>query len=290
MRRASELGPGLGGARRSATPDERDAIARQFEAFGEALPAFIAIETEWVDRQAKLFEAGEYPDKGVAVSVQDLGALAATFDLPVPVLIEHAESPLQLGYLTGVQQVGRELFGNLALTKEADALVRKSGASSLSLGLSPDLREIIEVSLVRNPRVESARMFSGSVRFSANLELSDGPSFRHDYERLKAEHRAEDTERQVQGLVRAGKLCPAQAAEAKALLMTEDVVEFGNDRRPVRQLLLDLLSKQPPMHLFAEVAPNPHAADNLLLPEEAAFYQRHFPEVSLEEIAKRKTR
>jgi hypothetical protein len=38
----------------------------------------------WVERKAKLFEAGEHPDKRIIVSDEDLVALAAAFSEPVP--------------------------------------------------------------------------------------------------------------------------------------------------------------------------------------------------------------
>ena len=114
----------------------------------------------WVRRRAKLFEAGDYPDKGISVSDADLAALVEGFSGPVPVLIEHSESPLELGFLTEVSREGRELHGTVSLSTEADALVRRSGARGLSLGLAPDLRSIREVSLVRRPRVSGAGFFS----------------------------------------------------------------------------------------------------------------------------------
>ena len=71
--------------------------------------------TAWVTREAKLFEAGAYPDKGIEVSEEDLTALVEGFAAPVPLLIEHAESPLQMGFLTSVVRKGRELLGRLSL-------------------------------------------------------------------------------------------------------------------------------------------------------------------------------
>ncbi|RYG24586.1 hypothetical protein EON82_10240, partial [bacterium] len=91
-------------------------------------------QSGWVQRRAKLFEAGEYPDKGILVTDEDLIALAEGFSRPVPVLIEHAQSPLELGFLTAVERSGKDLFGTVSLSQEADALVRKSGARGLSLG------------------------------------------------------------------------------------------------------------------------------------------------------------
>src|SRR5687767_10849414 len=123
----------------------------------------------WIERSAKLFEAGEFPEKGVSITPEQLAGLAGAFQDPVPVLIEHSESPLELGYLTSVQVMGDELFGTVSFTPEAHVLVERSGARSLSLGLTPDLTRIREVSLVRNPRIESAQLFSGGPVFWGEL-------------------------------------------------------------------------------------------------------------------------
>ncbi len=215
---------------------------------------------EWVERRAKLFEAGDFPDKGVTVTAAHLEAWVRNFANPVPVLIEHAESPLQMGALRAVEREGDVLFGVVALSPEADALIEKSGAGALSLGISPDLLAIREVSLVRNPRVKDARLFFVTP--------------------------AED----LNAYVRQGKLLPAQVPFARAILGASQSVEFGGDRKPLRQLLIAMIERQPPHALFAETAPVPSGdfSSTLMLPEEAAFYRRHFPDVSLEEIAKRR--
>lgn len=261
----------------------------------------------WITRRAKLFEAGEYPDKGVTVTADHLSGLAATFSDPVPLLIEHAESPLQMGFLTGVFSEGAELFGTVSLTPEADALVEKSGARSLSLGLAPDLSSIREVSLVRNPRIESARLFGGDVQFEGMIDDGDdGDDFSFsspsipsipsspspattNLEREWTRLREAKVDQQLDELVRGGRLCPAQVQFAKALLMAEDTIEFDGETKPVRQLVLALLERQPKSTLFSEIAPAPvDHSEHLVMPEEAEFYRRHFPEVSLAEIAKRR--
>lgn len=264
----------------------------------------------WIERRAKLFEAGAYPDKGVVITPDHLDAIAAAFDAPVPVLIEHSESPLELGFLTKVEALDGELFGTVSLSREANDLVERSGARSLSIGLSPDLTEIREVSLVRNPRVPDAQLFH-VMSFSGNLEdgmwradpaqgaacsacpdTDDASLWRSRYEQLLAQHRREHAGRQVEEFVRAGKLCPAQAPFAKALLQAEDTIEFGEDMASVRELLIAMIERQPPLQLFAALAPSAHQDANaaLLLPEEAEFYRKHFPDVSLDEIAARKAR
>ena len=245
----------------------------------------------WVERQAKLFEAGEYPDKGIAVSDDDLAALVRGFSEPVPVLIEHAESPLELGFLTAVTREGKELHGTVALSREADALVRRSGARGLSLGLSPDLRSIREVSLVRRPRVAGAGFFSGGqyVEFSGSLLSTPDPSSSPGAGLALAEPlgRGDEEGSPLARLVREGRMVPAQVPFAEALLACESVVEFSGDKRPLRELLIALLERQPPLALFGQTAPALSVPDRpaTMLPEEAAFYTRHFPGVPLSDIA-----
>lgn len=269
---------------------------------------------QWIERRAKLLEAGEYPDKGVTISAENLAALAASFKRPVPVLIEHGESALQLGQLTQVEALGKELFGTVRLTKEANSLLRASEARSLSLGLTPDLREIREVSVVKRPRVAGAQLFSVagsaserdveesgsregvvSAEFAKLGELrspSDETDWQGQFEALSSSNRKAEAQRAVDGFVREGRLCPAQAPYAEALLEREDVIEFDGDSKPLRQLLIAMIERQPPMALFSALVPEPDLASQatsaLMLPEEAAFYRKHFPDVSLEEIALRR--
>ena len=248
----------------------------------------------WIERGAKLFEAGEYPDKGIAVSEDDLAALAAAFTGEVPVLIEHADSPLELGFLTGVTRSGRELHGTVAFSPEADALVRRSGARGLSLGLSPDLRTIREVSLVRKPRVAGAGLFSegGYVAMAGELGESgkQAEGAKTSTPQVPPFVPQGEPSPDLSRLVREGRMVPAQVPFAEAILACENVVEFSGDRRPLRELLIAMLERQPPLALFGQTAPvqaDP-GRPTTMLPEEAAFYRRHFPGVPLTEIAEAK--
>lgn len=280
QRRAAQLGPGLHGRRRTADEAERAELCLAFRQAGLAAPEYLDRETTWVERRAKLFEAGDFPDKGVTITLDTLRTLEKRFDLPVPVLIEHADSPLELGYLIEVEAVGSELFGTIALTAEANALVEKSGAQALSLGLSPELDAIREVSLVRNPRVSDAKLF-----FAGPLEPSQ--DWQSRYEKLQDQLRQETAERDAESLLKQGRLTPAQLPFAIALLQADDTVPFGCERAPVGRLLRRLLEARPASPLFGEIAPGPaqdHSA-TLMLPEEVDFYRRHFPDVSLEQIA-----
>lgn len=268
-RDAAKLGPGWRGTREPGGAARRQALASAFRAENQEPPPYLEQELEWVERPAKLFEAGDYPDKGVTISPADLAEMARRFDLPVPVLIEHSESPLELGYLTDVRAEGGELFGTVALTPEADALIRRSGARALSVGLSPDLKEIREVSLVSRPRVASAQLFhQGSL-------LGQEPC-----------PEAKEAARQ---LMASGRLTPAQLPFAEALLSAPEAVAFSGGLRPVRELALDLLRHGPRLALFGELTPEPSgAAQPSLDPEVEAFYRRHFPDLSLSEIAQRR--
>lgn len=299
LRRAAEAGPGYRGRREAASLESQTALAAEIAQSGESPPAYLGAHANWVDRRAKLFEAGDYPDKGVTISASDLRNLVEAFDLPVPVLIEHAQSPLEIGFLTQVEATGHELFGNLALTEEADALIRKSGARALSLGLSRDLGKIQEVSLVKVPRVPSAKLFGGEIRFWSALELrpeetAPAPEdargdWRTKFHELSARVDAELAERKIEQWLHEGRLFPAQAPLARILMQTPGSIDFDGESRSVPQLVAEFMERQPPHRLFSELAPaGPAGSEALFLPEEAEFYRRHFPDVSLDVIAARK--
>lgn len=291
------MGPGHRGKRDPSNAVERSALAA---ALSDDAPAYLHTEHTWIDRRAKLFETGEYPDKGVSVTPDMLQALDANFDLPVPVLIEHARSPLELGYLTSIEVVGEELFGNVALTVEADALLAKSGARSLSVGLSGDLSSIREVSVVSNPRVADARLFSGSLEpcgpCNSGVEPLPQPlpsaSQPDSGQALRAQERGAGTDAEVfiARCIRDGRLVPAQAEFARLLLQTPGAITFGERSVSVAEIFERLIERQVPHRLFSELGREgvQDYSEHLLLPEEADFYRKHFPEISLDDIAQRK--
>lgn len=262
--------------RENLTAEQKAALAGEMQQSGLGAPPYLNATYEWIERSAKLFEAGDYPDKGMSVCEEQLLALQQAFDLPVPLLIEHASSPLELGYLTDVRVQGRELYGTVTLTSEANALVERSGARSLSLGLSQELDRIAEVSLVQNPRVPSARLFREGPTFSG--ELLDRP-----------EADAADLARKW---MREGLIRPCQEPYVRALLSAgEPDARFGHAGLSPRWLITKFVSLQQPHGMFEQRAPaKPPLEDysnQLLMPEEAEFYRRYFPDVSLDEIARR---
>ena len=247
----------------------------------------------WIERRAKLFEAGEYPDKGVLVTETHLRQWSERFRGRVPILIEHAESPLEIGFLAELEPKGDELFGTLHLTPEANALIERSGARSLSLGISADLKEIREVSLVRNPRMASAQLFADGMRwFDDVVQIQPEASFdfRAEYDRMVAERREAEADRRVEELIREGYATPAQAPMLRPLLASAGSVSFDSGGGEVAELVVRLL-RHGVRHRFTErVAPAMPIDDSshLMLPEEADFYRAHFPDVPLADIAKRR--
>ncbi len=259
-------------------------LAKALAEGGLRPPPYLGKPRKWTERRAKLFEAGDYPDKGVRVTREQLVGLAERFDLPVPILIEHAKSPLELGYLTKVEADGDDLVGTVSLTAEADALIRESGAQSLSLGLSPGLDEIREVSLVRRPRVPSARLFGGEPVFTAPFQEETG--WEDKYRSLRQEQARDKAMRKVADYLQAGRLVPAQTAFAETLLCEQQDVVFDGDTVPLARLVERLIESGVPHGLFRETRGPRPPAEPSLDPEARAFYERHFPGLDLGEIAR----
>ncbi len=251
-------------------------------------PPYLDLDPKWIERRAKLFETGDYPDKGITITSRDLVRLVANFDLPVPIWIEHSESPLELGYLTEVSCEDGELFGLLALTEEANALIERSDARALSIGLSADLSIIREVSLVRFPRVASAQLFSDAIVIESEVKF--GIDWHEKYEVAMQHQRDKDATEQIQSWVAKGQITPAQAPFATALFAQEAGIQFGGGLVPIRDLVAKLIAAQPRHGMIGEAAPQPieDTSNVLMLPEEAAFYRKHFPDVSLEAIAQKR--
>jgi len=111
--------------------------------------------------RALLLKTGEYPDLGVSVGVDTLETLVRNF-LPVPVLLEHLETPFRLGEVLRVWREGDTLYGELSLYDEAQALLERWGLKSLSVGLTGGLTRLLEVSVTARPRVREARLLNSA--------------------------------------------------------------------------------------------------------------------------------
>ncbi len=221
-----------------------------------------------IERHAKLFEAGSYPDRGIEITEDDLDRIAGA-TAEAPIRIEHTSTPFDgaLGVLKSVYRKGRELFGKLCFTKAAWELVKAANARRLSVAIRKDLSGIAEVSLVREPRIADAAVFSEeNVRITSDAEIlldaefSDDPiqPAKPDAEvlRLRRQLIDRDADARIDDLKRAGKLAPAAEVFARAILTSGDasVITFGGSATPVSEVFLWFLQSQPKVIEFAELA------------------------------------
>lgn len=241
--------------------------------------------TDTVIREAKLFEAGDYPDRGIEITEEDLDRIAGGTSC-APVRIEHAPSPFDgaIGVLKSVYRRGRELFGQLEFTRAAWELIRQAGARRLSVAIARDKSSIAEVSLVRTPRIPDAAVFSAGAALQlaeTDIDLEAGFSEQQSTEsvpavedsecdRLRRELTRHRAERTVDKLMRAGKLTPGSATFALALLEADlsNTVTFADAPVPVAELFRRFIEAQPKVIEFAELA----GAD--AVPEEPGIFEK----------------
>jgi hypothetical protein len=182
--------------------------------------------------------------------------------------------------------VGKELFGRLAFTRPAWELVKSSGARKLSVGLKRDKSSLVEVSLVRNPRIADAAVFAGEEvhcfetdiehlceKGDCSMEVDEKDKRIEELETLL---RAKDVEVKVDELKRAGKLVPAAEKFARAILMAPSGHQVSFDDRdiPVSDLFLAFLENQPKAVEFSELAKASGEETVDLVPEARALYEK----------------
>lgn len=245
----------------------------------------------WVVREARLLEVGVYADKGVAITPEVLSRLVQGFCAPVPLWVEHRPSPIVFGWLVSVWHDGAVLWGRVALYPEADALLRRLRVRSLSVGLSRDLRRILEVSLTGFPRIPSAQLFA----FHAPLmEVLSMERSEMSQEQVRLEARIRELEQalrqhevreRVQRWVQAGQLLPSQVPFAEAILSLSDAsVQFSGGSVSVAELFAQFVESQPPKALLGELASVPEAEPTTLSREALEFLRRVFPDMNPDEI------
>jgi hypothetical protein len=131
-----------------------------------------------VVREAKLFEAGQYPDRGIEFTEADLDAVVAGFKPGgVPVRVEHGMSPWdgKMGRVVAVWRAGRDLMARISWPRAVWDFLCAMGTKSLSVGFDYRSRRLVEVSVVDKPRVLTARAFGDSVLvFSAAISCETG--------------------------------------------------------------------------------------------------------------------
>ncbi len=209
-----------------------------------------------IEREAKLFEVGSYPDRGIEISEEDLDRIIANTS-DAPLRIEHSATPFDgaLGVLKSVYRKGKELFGKLCFTKAAWELVKAANARRLSVAILKDKSGISEVSLVREPRIADAAVFGDSEAVRLESELC--ADFSGTDEVLRRELADKDAQIAIDQLKRDGKIAPAAEVFARAILRSEDsrTITFADQPTPISQVFRWFLDSQPRVIEFSELAP-----------------------------------
>ena len=231
------------------------------------------MSTELVERVAKLFSAGSYPDRGIEIDEGDLDRITESH-APVPIKVEHTETPFQIGTLERIWRIGKDLFGKLVFSKAAWELIRESGARGLSVAIKRDKSGLTEVSVVRQPRIADAVLFSDeSVGFSFDIDGGEEMSetkqveFSERVSELEQQLKSREVDGRINSLKRAGKLAPAGEGLARVLLSAGDaqVVTFADGtEKPVAETFLAFLEAQPKVIEFSELA---HSSSESEIPE-----------------------
>ncbi len=244
---------------------------------------------EIIERIAKLFEAGEYPDKGISVTEADLDRLAEGFH-EAPVKVEHQDTPFDgaIGVLKRIWRQGKDLMGYIGFSPQAWAFIDRAGARRLSIALAKDISEIREVSLVRSPRVAGAQVFDDRIELDGIL--SDVPthdeseaakmamevdSLQKENARLEMELHMKEVDTAIERFKRAGKVIPALEDIARAILIhgQAKTINFGGETLSPAELFSKYLNNMPALISFAEQA---EARDNAesLSPEQIQLFKK----------------
>lgn len=203
-----------------------------------------------IERDAKIFEAGEYPDKELTVTEEDLDEMVGNFT-ETPVKIEHTDSPLDpLGTVKRIWRKGSELFARLAFPGDLAAFLKRRGIRKLSVALYRNPLRLAEVSLVLSPRVADAAMFGREV----SAEMSDERE--KEIAELRFALRARDVEARIAELKAQGKIVPASEAFAREILLQGDgKITFGEGESTIAEMFERFLDAQPTVIAFGELAP-----------------------------------
>lgn len=121
---------------------------------------------DWVEYEGTVFEAGDYPDKGVSFTPAELTAAASAF-APVENDLEHKNTIFdgKLGGLSDVRAAdgGARLVGKLRIPKWLHS-VNSGEPLKVSLAWDADKR-IVGNALTLNPRIKSAQVAAAFTEF-----------------------------------------------------------------------------------------------------------------------------
>ena len=217
-------------------------------------PEILTLADGETERDAVLLECCTLADKRLTITEADLDGIVSRFTSPVPVKLEHIDTPLDpLGTVQRVWRDGKRLLGKIALPPDVAALVRARGCKALSCGLSREPLALAELSLVLKPRLAAATLLSDS-------DQAELVRLRAEADMLRAErvsHRLAQVDSQVVALKLAGKLVPASEAAARVLLGVDDlavVTLASGGTQAVSAAFLTYLAAQPVVITLGELA------------------------------------
>jgi hypothetical protein len=184
----------------------------------------------------KIFEAGDFADKGINVSDDDLEKAVAAFGAPVNGDYEHVDGLLngQLGKLVEISRKGSELFGVYSMPKWLHE--KTGGKVKVSVAIDRAKKTISGIGLTLNPRIADAELIAA---FSANQKQDDSETERTGKKKMNLLQKLAaffsgltEAERDV---IATGEVDPAKfgatpspIAEPKTVEPTV-VVKFSND-------------------------------------------------------------
>lgn len=193
-----------------------------------------------VEREAKLFEAGEYPDKDFSITEDELDSIVANHPAEgIPVKIEHESTAFdgKLGVVKSVYRKGRELLGRIAFPKPAWDFIDSAGAKKLSAGLKRDKSRLLEVSIVGHPRIADAQIFKDTdavVRFSTDVtwDASDAepvtPAVPNTTPKQEVKHMPDTTNMSVADAMKVIQSLRPDSPEARAIFdAAQQLVNFS---------------------------------------------------------------
>ena len=131
------------------------------------------IDGDYVVRSGKVFELGEWADKGFALNEAEADAAIAAFT-PVENDLEHRSTILdgKLGKLDSIKRVGTEILGSVRVPKWLDAL---QGEKPIGVSLAWNAeKRVMGNALTLNPRITGAQI---AAAFSAESDFEATEAF-----------------------------------------------------------------------------------------------------------------
>lgn len=223
-------------------------------------------------REAKLFEAGNYPDKKINITEEDLSLFEENF-VPCPVKIEHTDTPFDgiIGTVSSLFRKGKELFGRIDFSKEAWDLIEKAGAKYLSVSINPEEKFISEVSIVQHPRVADARIFSSDLPFEGKNEIR---FLREENQKLRKELNTVKADRICQKYFDEGRLLPANIDIAREFFINDNLISFNNENISMADLFEKFLKTLSPQADFSELKKKIKNENQRFTDEQMAFAEK----------------